>query len=331
MKTSAARLFFLISLTLHQQMYPGSFSLLSWNILAHHVYEKYCCYDGKKNSRTTIDTLIKDNQLMPLEQRLLLFKKAFEKGNFAHGTDIVCLQEVDLKEGREGAAFLQFLKSKGYALIVPTTRGSQCTCITYDPEKFSFVTSSSWIMTKSTQKHHTHNTSTIISFKNIRNVPLLTIINCHIPWEPLDGVDYQLNAMKKQILPRCEDNSYTIVCGDFNYETYKNSGSRSIKSYERLTKEVFPSSDWSDVSLEHGHSQTPTNYFNVFQKVDYIFYTPHTQFKDMPRLTCESALQEPRDTTQLIKFMQPEKDEGPMISNFPSDHTMLRAIFTLKK
>ncbi len=339
MHICAAKLIIALLSLSHAGLHAGEFSVLSWNILAHHVYEKYVFYNGQKNSPQQINELMQKGVLMPLKQRLQQFKKAFEKNNFAYKIDIVCLQEVDLKTDREGNEIIDFLKNLGYTILFPSSKGSQGTLIAYNPGKFSALQTASWIMTKKNGKNKTHNTCVTLSCKKLNRDALLTVVNCHVPWATAEGVDYQLNNIKENVLPRIGKEHYTIVCGDFNYETAENGtlmfiyGQKNIKSYTALTDTIFDTKQWRDAAKEHSLMNSPTNYFNVFQKVDYIFYTPTvTDKKQDLQIACTSYCLYPKEPQNLIKFMQPkDAGDGPIFKDFPSDHTALVATFAFKQ
>lgn len=310
----------------------GEFKLISWNILANRLYEKYVFWQNfKKNDSANIVQLINDKKLMPFEQRLKLFKHVFEQDGFGHDSDIICLQEFDLKEHREGIKIIQFLQQSGYEVITPTTTGSHGTCIAYNTHKFVNLATESWTITRSTGNDTKHLVSLMIAHKNNNHFLPIQIINCYMPWETVENENLHLKSIKDNILSHINKDCYTIICGDFNYETW-NTRNENLKSYSKLTdSNHFDSKFWHDAGKEHGFAQTSTNYFNVFQKVDYTFYTPLPINKpETQQLVCTAYRQEPNDYKKLIKHMEPQKNDGPIFDDFPSDHCAMVATFAFK-
>lgn len=304
------------------------FTILSWNILAETYYKNYAFWQNDRyNTEEHITQLIEEKKILSYEQRCKLFKKIFNKG-FAHDIDIICLQEIiDIKD-EIGALLIKLLISKEYGILQADEPEKLGTCIAYSKKKFKKESSESWVISNSHDNDPIQQTAIVLTHRKNPDAPSIKIINCHIPWEEEKK---QLNSIKN-IISHGNKDGYTVICGDFNYATHT-SDNKETKSYKKLTT-LFNNKYWNNAGKEYGYSKIPTNYFNIFQKVDYIFYTPtpitSENTIDIPKLMCTEYQEQPKDYKKLIKHMKPQESDGPPMSDFPSDHSALIATFTFK-
>lgn len=310
------KIFILCSVLSSLHLTAETFKLASWNILAEWAY--------LKNAQTktmpfdaTIDFEGRENLLWKNITKL-------SKKNI----DIICLQEVDMRQQAAGPDIKILLENLGYAVVVPTKLSSQATLIAYNKKKFKGTNAYEITLTPAQGKSKKQcSTVTLSSIKN-PSLPSLKIISLHLPFESEHD---ELNNLHNNVIKKhANTQGFTIICGDFNYTTYSTNTNDSVFNYDNLIDaQHFFAQFWDDAGLQHGFQKTGTAYSQAFKRMDYIFYT--TTYNNTS-LTCTDYRQAPKDLKRLIKHTAPmnEDEEGAAFSDFPSDHALLIAEFKLK-
>lgn len=271
------------------------FTLTSWNIMAQFKYEYARAILEKKEVsgeggflgfiHSMVKAIFREEEKiapkMEAQKRIDTIKRILESNNEA-GSDIICLQELDLKE--EGREIRLMLKKNGYETGRHDGGSNLATCIFYNKNKFELVNSSEG----GTETSPVYAKWTLLRLKPKNNpgFPQINIFNCYLGLENGDLEEIIRDNFKIHF----PDEGFTIVCGDFGKEL----------NFDLIEK-IFPGNLWRNPLK---NSERSVYFLGKMQRTDYCFFTP---FAPQAKRLMLSGTGEmfPKDEELLIRDLTP--------------------------
>lgn len=234
------------------------FSVVSWNVMAHFGYEEEFKKVKEAAQKNDDYPFVPVKNIISVSKRLQEIKARFKDEELARA-DVICLQELDMSEGKEGKEICDYLtKTLGYKVGKYDKKNAIATSIFFNSNKFELKDSSF----KKFSVGDWNFTQVTLGFKGKTNLPTLKLINCQIPPDEeakqLENIDNLINEKNEK--------GFTIVCGDFNYDVLDKDQRKSHKKL--VLKNRFDKNYWWEL-----FEFLPEAYeVGEIKKLDYAFF-----------------------------------------------------------